>query len=55
MQWTVWPESSCAVCLRLGAGEDSNLTMPMDTDHKKPCRKPIRQARKKKKDRAARA
>lgn len=54
MWWTVWPASSCVVCLRLGAGEDSLLTMPMDADYKKPCRKPILCSQKKK-DRAARA
>lgn len=49
MWWTVWPASSCVVCLRLRAGEDSLLTMPMDADHKKPCRKPILCSQKKKK------
>lgn len=49
MWWTVWPASFCVVCLRLGAGEDSLLTMPMAADHKKPCRKPILCSQKKKK------
>lgn len=48
MWWTVWSASSCVVCLRLGAGEDSLLTMPMDADYKKPCRKPILCSQKKK-------